>query len=159
MVDGLVPGGVGGVAAAQEQPVRAALVFGAAEALREEINAPRPVAHQAHYERYLATARAQLDEAAFAGAWARGRAMTPEQALVEEAEALRPKRVTYPAGLTGREVEVLRSVARGMSNAQVAAELFISPRTVDAHLTSIYAKLGVSSRTAATRYAIEHDLV
>ena len=66
---------------------------------------------------------------------------------------------TYPAGLTAREVEVLRLVAQGLTDAQVAEQLVISPRTVNWHLTSIYSKLGVSSRSAATRYAIEHTLV
>jgi DNA-binding NarL/FixJ family response regulator len=66
---------------------------------------------------------------------------------------------TYPDGLTAREVEVLRVVAQGLTNEQVAERLVISPRTVDTHLTSIYSKIGVSSRSAATRYAIEHHLV
>jgi DNA-binding CsgD family transcriptional regulator/Tfp pilus assembly protein PilF len=61
-------------------------------------------------------------------------------------------------GLTEREIEVLRSVAQGLTDAQVAERLVISPRTVHSHLNSIYSKLGISSRSAATRYAIEHDL-
>ena len=61
--------------------------------------------------------------------------------------------------LTVREVEVLRLVARGLTNEQVAEQLIISSRTVNSHLTSIYSKIGVSSRSAATRYAIEHKLV
>ena len=61
-------------------------------------------------------------------------------------------------GLTEREIEVLRAVAQGMTDAQVAEQLVISPRTVHSHLNSIYSKLGISSRSAATRYAIEHDL-
>jgi DNA-binding CsgD family transcriptional regulator len=61
--------------------------------------------------------------------------------------------------LTTREVEILRLVTGGLTNRQLAEELGISPRTVDAHLRSIYAKLGVSSRSAATRYAIVHHLV
>jgi DNA-binding CsgD family transcriptional regulator len=65
----------------------------------------------------------------------------------------------YPAVLTAREIEVLRLVAQGMSDAQVARKLVISPRTVNWHLTSIYNKLHVSSRSAATRYAIEHHLL
>jgi DNA-binding NarL/FixJ family response regulator len=65
----------------------------------------------------------------------------------------------YPDGLTPREVEVLRVVAEGLTNGQVAERLVISPRTVDTHLTSIYGKIGVSSRSAATRYAIDHHLV
>ncbi len=64
-----------------------------------------------------------------------------------------------PAGLSAREAEVLKLVARGLTNARVAEELFISPRTVNRHLNSIYAKLGVGSRAAATRFALEHDLV
>jgi DNA-binding CsgD family transcriptional regulator len=53
---------------------------------------------------------------------------------------------------------VLKLVAGGLTNAQVAERLFLSPRTINAHLNSIYHKLGVSSRSAATRFAIEHDL-
>ena len=66
---------------------------------------------------------------------------------------------TYPAGLTAREVEVLRLVAEGLTNEQVAARLVISPRTVEKHLESIYGKLQVTSRAAATRFAVEHQLL
>ena len=62
-------------------------------------------------------------------------------------------------GLTNREVEILRRVTSGLTNRQLAEELGVSTRTIDAHLRSVYAKLGVKSRSAATRYAIEHDLV
>jgi DNA-binding CsgD family transcriptional regulator len=61
-------------------------------------------------------------------------------------------------GLTEREVEVLRAVAQGLTDTQVAERLIISPRTVHSHLNSIYSKLGITSRSAATRYAIEHNL-
>jgi DNA-binding CsgD family transcriptional regulator len=64
----------------------------------------------------------------------------------------------YPAGLSAREVDVLGLVASGLTNAQVARELFISPNTVNRHLNSIYHKLDVSSRAAATRFASEQDL-
>ena len=57
-----------------------------------------------------------------------------------------------------REIEVLRLVAQGSSNAAVAAQLFLSPRTINTHLTAIYGKLGVSSRGAAIRFALDHDL-
>ena len=67
--------------------------------------------------------------------------------------------LTYPDGLTAREVDVLRLVAQGMTDAQVAEQLVISPRTVNTHLTSIYGKIGVSSRSEATRYALEQRLV
>jgi DNA-binding CsgD family transcriptional regulator len=64
----------------------------------------------------------------------------------------------YPAGLSAREVDVLRLVAQGLTDAEVAQRLFISPRTVTTHLSSIYNKLGVSSRTAATRFAFEQGI-
>jgi DNA-binding NarL/FixJ family response regulator len=50
-------------------------------------------------------------------------------------------------------------VAKGMTNAQVAKELFVSPRTVNAHLNSVYSKLGFNSRVEATRFAVEHNLL
>lgn len=65
----------------------------------------------------------------------------------------------YPAGLTKREVEILRLVASGLTNAQIAQQLVISTRTVNAHMRSIYNKLEISSRTAATRYAIDQHLI
>jgi len=64
-----------------------------------------------------------------------------------------------PDGLTAREVEVLRLVAAGHSNPQIAALLYLSEKTVARHLSNIFAKTGVSSRTAAAAYAFEHDLV
>ena len=85
--------------------------------------------------------------------------MELEQAIAYALSAAEPSVPEYPAGLTGREVEVLRLVAKGLTNAQVAQELYLSPRTVNAHLNSIYHKLGVSSRSAATRFAVEHGLV
>jgi DNA-binding NarL/FixJ family response regulator len=61
--------------------------------------------------------------------------------------------------LTAREVEVLQHVAQGLTDAQVADKLVITRRTVNWYLTSIYSKIQVSSRSAATRYALEHHLV
>ena len=65
---------------------------------------------------------------------------------------------TLPDGLTAREVEVLRLVASGQSNPQIAAALFLSQKTVQRHLSNIFAKTGVTSRTAAAAYAFEHQL-
>ncbi len=73
--------GLAGVAGAQKQSLRAARLFGAAEALREIINFPLAPSNRAYYERIVATPRAQLDAAAFAVAWAEGRVMTLEQAI------------------------------------------------------------------------------
>ena len=64
-----------------------------------------------------------------------------------------------PGGLTLRELEVLRLVAAGLSNKAIAAELVLSEHTVARHLQNIFAKLEVSSRTAASAFAFEHDLV
>jgi ATP/maltotriose-dependent transcriptional regulator MalT len=66
---------------------------------------------------------------------------------------------TFPDRLTAREVEVLRLVAAGRTNPQIAATLFLSEKTVARHLSNIFTKIHVSSRTAAAAYAIEHELV
>jgi DNA-binding CsgD family transcriptional regulator len=99
--------------------------------------------------------------------------MTPEQAIAAQSQPLILERThtkartnkqkspvsSYPADLTEREAEVLRLVARGLSDAQVAEILIISPRTVNAHLRSIYSKLNITSRHAATHFALEHHLI
>jgi DNA-binding CsgD family transcriptional regulator len=64
-----------------------------------------------------------------------------------------------PADLTEREVDVLRLIARGLTNKQVAGDLGVSPKTVGTHVEHIYAKAGVTTRAAATLFAIEHDLL
>ena len=66
---------------------------------------------------------------------------------------------TYPDHLTSREVHVLKLVSAGLTNREIAGSLGLSSRTVDAHLRSIFGKIGVGSRSAATRYAVEHGLV
>ncbi|CAN5386980.1 hypothetical protein BH23CHL1_BH23CHL1_08120 [soil metagenome] len=84
---------------------------------------------------------------------------TLEQTTALETELHEPSVVpTTPFGLTPRELDVLRLVSEGLTDAEVAERLFVSRRTVTSHLTSIYTRLGVSSRTAATRFAIEHNL-
>jgi DNA-binding NarL/FixJ family response regulator len=117
--------------------------------------------------------REQLGGEAFAEAWERGLARTPEQVLAEQKQDITvaftssmPQSTIstqliplYPSGLTKREVEVLCLVALGWSDAQVAQQLVISPRTVNGHLRSIYTKINVKSRSAATYYAMEHHLL
>jgi predicted ATPase/DNA-binding CsgD family transcriptional regulator len=161
------------LASTQRQPVWAARLWGAAETIQAANAAPLPSGLQTSIEQARATTRSQLGDELFAKGLAEGRTMTPEQALAaQEAEMMSPpmeaKQVlespakyapTYPAGLTTREVEVLRLVARGLTNKEVAEQLVISFRTVTTHLNAIYSKLGVSSRSAATRFAIEHQLV
>ena len=61
--------------------------------------------------------------------------------------------------MTARELEVLRLVATGRTNRTIAADLFLSEKTVARHVSNILAKLGLASRAAATAYAYEHDLM
>ena len=68
-------------------------------------------------------------------------------------------RAAWPAGLTEREVGVLRQVARGRSNKEIARALFISEATVHSHVLNIYGKLGINSRAGAALFAMEHDLI
>ena len=75
------------------------------------------------------------------------------------AAAAAPSPRAWPAGLTDREVEVLRLIARGRSNREVAERLFISPKTVGRHVENLYRKIGVSSRAAAAVFAMEHGLL
>jgi DNA-binding NarL/FixJ family response regulator len=64
-----------------------------------------------------------------------------------------------PAGLSEREVEVLRLVAQGLSNREIARHLTVSPRTAEHHVQHIYAKVGASSRASAALFAMEHGLL
>src|SRR4029450_5171030 len=109
------------------------------------------------------TARARFGEEAFEAAWTEGRSLSTEQAIVHALDrSTTPESVpseTYPAGLSAREVEVLRLVATGLTNAEVAERGFLSRRTVEGPLGSIYRKLGLHSRAEATRFAVEHGLL
>ena len=164
--------GLACVAGTRGEAEQAARLFGAAEALREAIGYQHMLEEDALREPYLAAASSQLDEATWEAALAEGRAMVMEEAIEyalskEEPFATPPFTTGQPSlstmperpgGLTPREVEVLGLAASGMTSAQIAAELFLSSRTVEAHLASIYHKLGVTSRAAATRFALEHGL-
>ena len=74
-------------------------------------------------------------------------------------DALTEPQAAASAGLTPRELEVLRLVAAGRTNKAIASELVLSERTVERHVSNILAKLGVSSRAGATAHSYEHDLV
>jgi predicted ATPase/DNA-binding CsgD family transcriptional regulator len=165
--------GLACIFAAEEASEQAARLFGAALALREAIGYQNTLEEDAWREPYVATARSLAGEDSWEEALAQGRAMSMEEAIeyalsAEVPSATTPSSTTshsslssapeHPAGLTSREVEVLGLVATGMTNAQVAQRLFLSPRTVHRHLNSIYHKLGVRSRTAATVFALEHGL-
>jgi DNA-binding NarL/FixJ family response regulator len=123
----------------------------------------------ATYARAAEAARTVLGDDAFAAVWAAGRALSLEEAATVAravaAAAMMPNPTTSPPdvatrhGLTPRELEVLRLVAAGRSNAQIAHTLSISPRTVTTHLTKIFTKLRVSSRTGAVAAARRRNLV
>ena len=164
--------GLGEIARAVGQVAWTVRLFAAANAVRSAHGYYSPLGmKQPFYDRTLAAARAQFGEKAFAALWAEGQQLTPLEALTAEARApittSGPKAVsTSPLpplatsldGLTAREVEVLRLVAIGLSKNQIAEQLVLSPNTVNVHIQSIYGKLGINSRSAATRYAIEHHL-
>jgi DNA-binding NarL/FixJ family response regulator len=90
---------------------------------------------------------------------ARGRLDAEAVRAVLETAGHPPPRLTWPAGLSDREVQVLRLVARGHSNREIARLLWISPKTAGHHVQHIYAKIGVSTRAAAAMFAMEHDLI
>ncbi len=170
--------GVARVATAYGQPLRAVQLLAAGAALRDTLGISQPPFRRATYAHLLTTLRTQLDETTFATAWSAGQALDLEQAVQYAREDMSPAPVTAPDqafatpspapirrndaaalnSLTSRELEVLRLIATGITDAQVAATLILSPRTVNAHLRSIYSKLGITSRSAATRYAVDQGL-
>jgi predicted ATPase/DNA-binding CsgD family transcriptional regulator len=169
-----------GMAARRGEAMLAARLWGVAEVLGEASGPRSPlILHVARPDddHLVRVVRAQLGVQAFSSAWTEGQLMTLEQAFAIQgqphtSQGAAARRATKagtekytragslsPNELSGREIEVLRLVAQGLTDAQIAEILVISPRTVNAHLRSIYSKLGMTSRHAATRYAIEHRLV
>jgi non-specific serine/threonine protein kinase len=157
------------LAAARGQHERAARLFGAADAVQAAIGNTLKEPERTFYERATVTARAGLDERAFAAAWAAGQALPIDEAV---AEALAPPPTAGAGaavlprseagggfGLTARELEVLGLLVAGRTDKEIADDLFISPRTAQGHVGSIYAKLGVNSRAAATAVALRAGLV
>ena len=169
--------GLAGIAAGWGLAGTAARLLGAAEALRETSGAVRARVEQATFDRDVMLIGQLLSPATFDAARQAGRSM-PLQQVIDEARGLPaepPASVREDirssssaasgapalraAGLSEREVEVLRLVAQGLTNKEVAARLIISAHTVNMHLRSIFSKLQVSTRAAATRWAGEHDLL
>jgi predicted ATPase/DNA-binding CsgD family transcriptional regulator/DNA-binding XRE family transcriptional regulator len=171
----------GSVLAQQGEEVWAARLWGAAAALDVAsgrrtpflLTIRRTASEQIAYEQQISTVRTHLGKQAFAQAWVEGRSMTPEQALATQGKPLSSDQpsahanvtvhkrlaLSFPHELTEREGEVLRLVAQGLTDAQIAETLVISPRTVHTHLRSIYSKLNISSRHAAMHYALTHHLL
>ena len=164
--------GLGEIALSQGKAAWMVRLYASAEAVRAAQGYYSPLGReQPFYERTLGAARTQLGEETFTALWTQGRSITADQTWsaqeIEEGTggavslASIPASLTSPAeappaGLTRREVEVLHLVAQGLTNAQIAEQLVLSPHTVNVHVQSIYGKLGVSTRAGATRYAFEH---
>ncbi len=179
--------GLGCVVAAQEQSVWAARLWGAAHALYEHVTngtigdlgvydyLATLLRTQLHYDAIIAAVRNTLGEREFQRAWQEGQAMSLDQVLVPPGQSTavvpqeRKERSTdndrsadrkpLHESLTPREIEVLRLLAQGSTSAQIARHLSITVLTVNSHVRSIYSKLGITSRSAATRYALEQKLV
>jgi DNA-binding CsgD family transcriptional regulator len=158
--------GLAAVAFAIDEYEAAVRLLGATTTLLSKSNQVLLPIYQVDYDRSMSEVHRALNVAIFDRAWTEGQALSLEQVIAEALELATKAeltaantRSTLPAGLTPREVEVLRLVAQGLTNFKVASELVISPRTVNTHLSNIFRKLKTSSREVATRFALEHGLV
>ncbi len=164
------------VAALQNRASVAGQLFGAAQALRQSIDAPLSAIYQQNFQQPIEQARDQLGEVRWQAAWQTGEQLPLEQVIrlaLAVAEPAPPETpiegpVTAPAAsmLTGlvepiseRERAVLRLIALGLSNQQIAEKLVVTPNTIKWHLKNIYAKLLVKSRTQALARAKELNLL
>lgn len=162
-----------GVLANQQQWEQAAQLSGAVETLGTQLDQPFEPMVETDCARILAFVRTRCAAPHLVAAWRQGQTFSFEQAVQQASATLKaiadaPVRpltplpsppVTYPADLTTREVEVLRLLVQRFTHPMIAEKLVISRRTVNAHVTSIYSKLGVNEREAAIRFAVEHHLV
>jgi non-specific serine/threonine protein kinase len=157
------------IAVTNHQPHLAVRLFGAATALRERSGfQSRNPAERATFEPGITAAREALGEKPFADGWEEGRALSSDQAIAEALslskampaapDATEPNRAAAQFHLTRREREILRLVAAGASNQQIADTLFISLATVKVHVSSLLTKLDLPSRSAAGAFAHRHAL-
>ncbi len=150
-----------------EAAIRAARLLGAARQLRDITGSAIDPADRPHYDQVLTDARRLLSGPAFIAAWETGRSMTLEQMVaygLEGSGSLGSDDTsqTSPSStspLTRRERDILRLVAEGLSDSEIAATLFISPRTVSTHVSHILDKLDAKSRTAAATAAVRAGLI
>ncbi|HEX2109715.1 MAG TPA: helix-turn-helix transcriptional regulator, partial [Rubrobacteraceae bacterium] len=159
------------LAAGEEHYARAVRLAGAAAALHQTLGQSVGLACKAYFRRRLEPAWQALGKQEGRLAFEEGQAMTFEEALTYALQdpplkgAQDTRGVTQEAieanatGLSARELEVLKLVAEGLTDSQVAQRLYLSPRTVGHHLRRAYRKLGVSSRTAALREASGRGLI
>jgi DNA-binding CsgD family transcriptional regulator len=160
--------GVAGLAVAWGQPEHAARLLGEAAALREASGLPVDPSCRAAHGRDVTAARTALGEDAFVAGWATGAAFPLPVAIAEATAIAAPAPSTVPTpppsnqadllGLTPREREVLRLLAKGLSDREIAAALSISERTAGNHVQHVMQKINVDSRTAAAVFAVRHDL-
>ena len=155
--------GIAGVANRRGQSERAARLLGAAWGVAESLGV-RYLAHHVHAERVLAATRSQLDDHLFDTAWTEGQALSIEQAVAEARRLLAaPTSVSVPdrssPRLSPRELDVLRLLVAGHHDREIAAALRVSPRTIQTHVASLFAKFGVNSRVEVTAIAVRRGLV
>ena len=133
----------------------AARLFGAAHGSRERIGEVRFKVWDAAYEASVAALRDELGENDFDSAWAEGAALSTEEAIAyaQRGRGQRKRPASGWGALTPTERDVVRLVSEGLANNDIASRLFISPRTVQSHLTHVYNKLGVSSRVQLVQEA------
>jgi DNA-binding CsgD family transcriptional regulator len=148
-----------GVAADAGHLREAARMFGAAEAIRNRTGLVRFKIYDAGYERWVATVRNELERDELDRAWDEGAALSTDEAIAYalRGHTGRKRPARGWTSLTPTERDVVRLVAEGLTSRDVAARLFVSPRTVQTHLTHIYAKLGVTSRVQLAQEAACHD--
>ena len=141
--------GLAGVAVELQRLEPAARILGAAGALAERVGVVEDSADRAQSESALEAARSRLGAEQFAALWSAGKEFSMDAAVAEALAFADPDAPVDPlARLTPREYAVARLVARGLTNAQIAAELRLAVRTVDTHVSRVLRKLGVSSRHA-----------
>jgi DNA-binding CsgD family transcriptional regulator len=144
--------------AATTNPEHAARLFGAAESLRQRNGEVRLPIFPTAYDTALSTVREALGQNAFEVAWSEGNALTTSEAISysKRGRGARGRPASGWESLTPTELDVVRLVNEGLSNKDIAARLFISPRTVQSHLTHVYTKLAVSSRVQLVQEAARH---
>ena len=142
------------------QAERGVRLLAAAEAMRERIGLQYRVAETvAARDLSVSMARETLGEPAFTEAWTAGRSLQPDQAIAEARLPIAPPVIAPRWSLTSREQDVLRLLAQGMKDPEIADALFLSVRTVENHVAHILDKIGVRTRTAAVSAAVAAGLV
>jgi predicted ATPase/class 3 adenylate cyclase/DNA-binding CsgD family transcriptional regulator len=136
----------------------AARLLGAADAIRQSTGAVRFTIHDAAYHASVAGVRDALGTNDFDGAWAEGAALSVDEAIAyaQRGRGERKRPTAGWASLTPTEHDVVRLVSEGLGNKDIAARLFVSPRTVQSHLTHVYTKLGLTSRVQLVQEAARH---